>query len=300
MAEVRAAIDELPAWVVDLAVVIVIILCVQVLMALVNAMLSRAMRRRVGRYEPGSTGDLERAKRNETVTAMLASLVRYAGWALILTLSVFVLFEGAASALFGASLMVIVVGFGVQRILNDVVAGGMLLFEGDYSVGDFVKLENPEVAGRVEEFGLRSTVLRTLGGDRVVINNSSMLVFSTLATGYRSYRVAVPVRAASADELASVRQALESATDMLAAAPGARYLVPPRVDGERTGGGDVTWIELRATVPPTQESLVEVALVGVARDAAADQLAGPVITTDLSDRAFDEYRSKVIVRESVS
>ena len=59
----------------------------------------------------------------------------------------------------GAGVLGLAVGFGAQSLVKDVISGFFILFEDQFSVGDYVKIGTAE--GMVEEIGLRTTKLKT-------------------------------------------------------------------------------------------------------------------------------------------
>ena len=67
------------------------------------------------------------------------------------------------AAVSGGAIVAIIVGFAFQRLLVDAIAGFFILFEGDYAVGDVVRLEPSGYTGTVESIGLRATVLNGSG-----------------------------------------------------------------------------------------------------------------------------------------
>src|SRR5207245_10743439 len=110
--------------------------------------------------------ELARLRRGETAATLFASAVPYVALigATIAVGSAFL--PSTAAALGGSALVVLLVGFGAQRFLMDVIAGTLILFERWYGVGDFVRIEPAQVTGIVEQFGFRTTVIRSLNGDQ--------------------------------------------------------------------------------------------------------------------------------------
>jgi moderate conductance mechanosensitive channel len=62
----------------------------------------------------------------------------------------------------GAGLLGIVVGFGAQQLVRDVLAGIAMLIEDQYGVGDWINVDGE--IGQVERVGLRATSFRDLDG----------------------------------------------------------------------------------------------------------------------------------------
>jgi hypothetical protein len=67
------------------------------------------------------------------------------------------------------------VAFGLQGLLQSLVAGILILFERPYNVGDRITYAGEHVEGTVEEIALRTTVIRAEDGTRVVAPNSFVL-----------------------------------------------------------------------------------------------------------------------------
>lgn len=66
------------------------------------------------------------------------------------------------------------IGFGLQNIVNNFISGIIILFEKSLRVGDFVELENG-VLGEVREIKIRSTLIRTLGNEDILVPNSQFI-----------------------------------------------------------------------------------------------------------------------------
>ena len=62
----------------------------------------------------------------------------------------------------GAGLCRLVIGFGAQQLVRDVLAGIAMLIEDQYGVGDWIQIEDR--IGQVERVGLRATSFRDLDG----------------------------------------------------------------------------------------------------------------------------------------
>jgi len=85
------------------------------------------------------------------------------------------------STLFTAiGISTLVVALGLQGVLQSLIAGIFILFERPYNVGDHVSFSVHDVEGTIEEIALRTTVLRTEDGTRVVAPNSFILTQAVL------------------------------------------------------------------------------------------------------------------------
>ena len=69
-------------------------------------------------------------------------------------------------------ILALVVGFGAESLIADVVTGTFMLFENQYNVGDIVEVNG--FRGTVQEIGIRTTSIMDAGGNVKIINNSDM------------------------------------------------------------------------------------------------------------------------------
>lgn len=72
----------------------------------------------------------------------------------------------------GAGVLGLAVGFGAQSLVKDVISGFFIIFEDQFSVGDYVRIGQAE--GTIEEIGLRTTKLSAYGGEIHIIPNGSI------------------------------------------------------------------------------------------------------------------------------
>jgi moderate conductance mechanosensitive channel len=260
--------------------------------ALVAVLVTRLAHWWVGRlaHEEGGDSRLRvRIRRRETAADMLITAVRY----LVIIIAAFtvlgIFVRNSLAAVGGATFVMVVVAFGFQRLLFDVVAGFLVLFESWYGVGDFVTLQPTGLSGVVEEFGLRSTVLRSLNGDRHYVPNGQIMAATRAPSGYRRYSVELLTSNPDAARAAIERAALLQPTGE------ARFLQPPRVADERELGEGVWLVRARCDVPPTMEWLAERFLAARLSDELADDglLSDPVVYT-LDEGALSTYERRTV------
>lgn len=72
----------------------------------------------------------------------------------------------------GAGVLGLAVGFGAQSLVKDVISGFFILFEDQFSVGDYVKIGTAE--GKVEEIGLRTTKIKNFTGEIFILPNGTI------------------------------------------------------------------------------------------------------------------------------
>ncbi len=106
------------------------------------------------------------------------------------------------------------IGFGLQAIFSNFVAGLIILFEKSLKVGDFVELESG-VHGEVKEISIRATLLTTNDNIDILVPNSEFVngrvINWTLREAYR--RVRIPFGVAYGTDKDLVRKAVLEAAD---------------------------------------------------------------------------------------
>lgn len=69
-------------------------------------------------------------------------------------------------------ILTLIVGFGAESLIEDVIIGFFMLFENQYNVGDIVEISG--FRGTVSDIGIRTTSITDNGGNVKIINNSNM------------------------------------------------------------------------------------------------------------------------------
>ena len=98
-----------------------------------------------------------------------------------------------------AAVAAVALGFGAQRIVQDILAGFFIITERQYGFGDLVRLAVPSVSnsavGTVEDVTLRVTTVRTADGEVIITPNGQIGQVSNLSRGWARAVVDVPVPA---------------------------------------------------------------------------------------------------------
>ena len=76
------------------------------------------------------------------------------------------------AALAGVGIVALVLSFGAQSLVEDVVTGIFIMFEGSFNVGDIIVLDN--FRGVVKHIGVRTTVIEDDGLNLKIVNNSDI------------------------------------------------------------------------------------------------------------------------------
>jgi moderate conductance mechanosensitive channel len=91
----------------------------------------------------------------------------------------------------------VALGFGAQRIVQDILAGFFLIAERQYGFGDLVRIaplgSNAAVTGTVEEVTLRITRLRSANGEVIIVPNGQIVHATNLSRDWARAVIDVPV-----------------------------------------------------------------------------------------------------------
>ena len=72
----------------------------------------------------------------------------------------------------GLGILALIIGFGAESLIADIVTGMFILIDNQYNVGDIIEVDG--FRGTVTEINVRATVLTDVGGNVKIINNSDM------------------------------------------------------------------------------------------------------------------------------
>jgi hypothetical protein len=245
---------------------------------------------RLADVQPDEEIELARLRLRETAIVLVANTIPYTT-AIIVLIVLASLFLPTAATLGGSAFLGIIIGFTAQRFLMDVVAGALIAFERWYGVGDFLMVEPSKANGIVEQFGLRTTVIRHLNGDLAYIPNSQIIAAIRPPRGYRRYTIEVLT-----SDPEAARAALESVGHR-APVGEARFLRPPHVVEERELSEGVWLVRGRADVTPTMEWLAEDLLVRrLTSQLSPDTLLTEPVVYTLDEATLRRYQRRVLVR----
>jgi len=143
------------------------------------------------------------------------------------------------NALFAAgAVFAVAIGFAMQNVVQNFVAGVILLLERAIKPGDILEVEGQMV--RVVQMGIRTTIARTLDDEDLVIPNGTLAQSSVKNYTLRDahYRVRVQVGVSYGSDMTRVREVLTTT----AAAIGWRLPEPePRILLVQFGSSSVDW-----------------------------------------------------------
>ena len=120
-------------------------------------------RRRMQGIDPGTTSGV----------AVLAFVARIGVWAVIALLMLDNLGVDVTTLVAGLGVGGIAIALAVQNVLGDLFASLSITLDRPFVVGDLIVLG--EYWGKVEQIGVKSTRLRSVNGEQIVISNADLL-----------------------------------------------------------------------------------------------------------------------------
>lgn len=115
---------------------------------------------------------LSRTKRGKTILNLLASFIKYAVATITAGLVLSAFGVDTTTLLASAGILAFVIGLGAQSLIEDIIAGLFIVFEGEYQVGDIINIE--DFRGAVVNVGIRTTTLQDDLGSVKIVSNSSI------------------------------------------------------------------------------------------------------------------------------
>lgn len=113
--------------------------------------------------------------RARTIAEMLIGAVRYLAVIAGIIWGLSILGVNSTAVLAGVGIIGLIIGFGAQSLIEDIITGLFIIFEGKYSIGDVIILD--DFRGTVKEIGVRTTTIEDVGHNLKVVNNSDIRNF---------------------------------------------------------------------------------------------------------------------------
>ena len=108
-----------------------------------------------------------------TTVSVLGFFAQLALWSLVVLLALENLGFNITTLLAGLGIGGVAVALAAQGILGDVFASVTIALDKPFAIGDFITID--DVMGTVEHVGLKTTRLRSLSGEQVVLANTDLL-----------------------------------------------------------------------------------------------------------------------------
>ncbi|AET70981.1 small-conductance mechanosensitive channel [Desulfosporosinus orientis DSM 765] len=126
-----------------------------------------------------------------------------------------------------ASVLGVALGFGSQSLVKDIIGGFFILFEDQFSVGEYVQAG--QFSGVVEETGIRATHLRDWGGELHIIPNGSITAVTNFSRG--KMRALVDILIPYDEDLERAMKVMHSVCEKVSEEFGEKIIDKPTVQG---------------------------------------------------------------------
>ena len=179
-------------------------------------------------------------------------VVGYVAWILLSPTANGLSGSSGLAAIGAGALFALIAGQTIGIILRDLTAGAIMISEGWYKIGDYVKLEPySDLTGVVERFTLRSTRIRSLNGELITVHNQNITGVRVAPHGLRTIAVDIFVRDKDRgiSEIKRIIAAIPRGPTMLAR--------PLRITGINKWGDNRWHITVAGQTAPGREWLIE-------------------------------------------
>lgn len=110
--------------------------------------------------------------RGKTLLALTKNIIRYAVIIASICIILTMFNVDVVTILAGLGIVALIIGFGAESLIADVVTGMFILIDNQYNIGDIIEVAG--FRGTVTDISVRTTVLTDPGGNVKIINNSDM------------------------------------------------------------------------------------------------------------------------------
>ena len=150
-------------------------------------------------------------RRNKTILKLLQSVLSYLVYFSAIMGILSSLDIQVAGLLAGAGIAGLAIGFGAQSLVKDIITGFFIIFEDQFGVGDYIKLNAAE--GTVVEIGLRTTKIKGNTGEQFIIPNG--LITEVVNYSVNNAKATVDMQVALMADITKVEHAIQHYLDQL-------------------------------------------------------------------------------------
>lgn len=118
-------------------------------------------------------------RHTETLKGLACNCIKYAVVIFTVIFGLSIMGINMVAVLTSLGIVGLVIGFGAQSLIEDVITGLFIIFEGQFHVGDIITIDN--FRGTVTGIGIRTTNLMDAGGNIKIINNSDIRTLTNLS-----------------------------------------------------------------------------------------------------------------------
>ncbi|WP_255452280.1 Mechanosensitive ion channel [Sporosarcina sp. ANT_H38] len=113
-------------------------------------------------------------KKKETIESVVKNTSRYIFAVIIIVAAIKPFVGDLKEVIVAGGIIAAVIGFGAQKLINDLISGVFIIFEGTIKRGDFINVNGELEGGTVEELGFRIVKIRLINGKLLTISNGEI------------------------------------------------------------------------------------------------------------------------------
>ena len=178
--------DVINKFIIKFVMIIVILVLVLLIIKFGNKLIDKIVEKQSEMNSKFSINE----KRANTLGTLLKSILKYSAYFIGILMAIGIIIGGQVPLAF-ASVGGVAIGLGAQSFVKDLINGIFILFEEQYSVGDYVTID--KYSGIVESIEIRTTTLREFSGAYHIIPNGLISVVSNHSKGNMQINVYVDI-----------------------------------------------------------------------------------------------------------
>ena len=226
--------------------VIILLIVVKIVLRILNALIDRTIAKRV------KTMSIKEERKIKTLMAVFRNILKYILYFIAIVIILDIFGVNTSSILATAGIGGLAISFGAQSLVKDIITGFFILFEDQYSVGDYVTIG--DYTGIVEEVGVRVTKLKDFSGELHIIPNGQITVVTNMGRG--PMRSSVVVRIAYEEDIDKAIKVIEEVLDKIKKANDS-IIEGPSVLGVTSLGDSGVDITIVAKTKPMEQWALE-------------------------------------------
>ena len=185
-----------------------------------------------------------KTKRGQTVVTIVSSLIQYAAAILILCWGLTILGVSVSTIFASVGILALIVGFGAESLIEDVITGLFMIFENQYNVGDIIEVGG--FRGTVKRIGIRATVIADSSDNAKIINNAAMK--NILNRSAQNSKAICDVGISYAEDLEKVEATLSEISEKILKENGEIFASMPEYLGVQELGDSAVILRVAAEV----------------------------------------------------
>lgn len=178
--------EKIPQLISDILIIVIVWIIAKLLLSRISAYTKKTMEK------AEKMDDKEKGKSIITAMTMTRSIIRYVIYFIALAIILNRLGFGSVfnNMLVATGVGALVVTSGIQNIIKDFISGMILMFEKQFSVGDYVKIG--EYQGTVTSIAMRVTYLDCKGKKVIIPNGQIVEVINFSTSSYSLFELTIP------------------------------------------------------------------------------------------------------------